>query len=620
MIPLLRYAACFSVLLYLAGVAQAQDKTVPRYVEFRDGSLIRLQVVEEPWKFTVVQGSGAIETTTVFPSAVKSLSLTEDEDFAKKRRLLSAVQKLGSEDFPEREKAWEELRKMGPEIRPDLQACLELTTDEETRVRLHDLLGRLPAPDKAQQKVRVAFDRFQIKSPALALAGWGYLGDQPITVLVNGGRYPLTRKLIMRVTEAAPGALQAVESPKDGFQRVAAKQFPKGCIEEGFESDPTTGRKLQIGENIEKLFVPKGFVLSTSIKTSHVSVNNFSVAGKSGGLSVANHEPLWQGEITIRFVQPGYEQLPAGVSYFGCYIAAVVPGGTELIAYDLQGRELGKIATQQHGTDFLGVRSDIPIHTIRIVPNPQIDRDYTLDDFMFVPAASAQPAHPTKFTVHLTGGDVILCKDVTLQAGKLVLQGLPGGLPDLRLPQDELSQVNFPQRERRRPTSGLFAELSDGSILFAPEPAEPRRMPTFARRPNLLKDRAGLAGLWTARYARKAHAPSAARAALWNEEEQRWEDISYVRLLEEMVLWKTADGKFAATGYQRLPPLWLAAPAQTTTPGQWHVRTTQGEELVLTGGQPLTGQLSDAVNVVWQGTPLRLSAAEVVALFQMPRK
>jgi hypothetical protein len=620
MYRLLRPLGCFAALLLLqAGMARAQDKTVPRFVEFRDGSILRLQVVEEPWKLTVVLGTGKIETMAVKPSAVNSLALTEDEDFAKKRKLLAAVQQLGSSSFPAREQAWQTLFRMGPVIRPDLQACLQLTSDEETRVRLHELVTRLSEADKTPAQVRVAFDRFQIASAAGPIDAWGYLGEQPIGVVVNGRRYPLTRKNVLRVSVAPPGTRPAAEGTLAGFARIGPGDFPKDCVEEGFDTDPLTNRKLQPGENVEKMFVGKGFVLSTSVPKSFVAVNNFVVTGgKSGGLSVANHEPLWEGEITIKFVRPGLEHLPTGVSHFGCYIAAVVPGGTELIAYDLQGRELGKIATRVNGTDFLGVRSEVPIHTIRIVPNPQIDPNYTLDDFIFLPALTAQPAHPTKCTAYLAGGDVVLCKDVTLQSGKVVLHGLPGGLPDLTLPLDELSRVNLPRHDQASPTRGLFAELKDGSVLFAPEPKDPRQMPVFSRRPNLLKDRNGLAGLWTTRSPRKTPPPKTP-TALWSEEEQNWQPVSYVRLLEELVMWKGPDGKFAAAGYQKVPPLWLAPPKAGPT-ASWCVRTTLGEVLVLTEGQSLAGRLSQEVNVTWQGEPLRLPAAEVVAIYRTAGK
>ena len=54
-----------------------------------------------------------------------------------------------------------------------------------------------------------------------------------------------------------------------------------------------------------------------------------------------------------RFCQPGKEHIPAAVEYFGCYITAVEPKGTNLFAYDLQDRELGKIVTQKSGTELL---------------------------------------------------------------------------------------------------------------------------------------------------------------------------------------------------------------------------------------------------------------------------
>jgi hypothetical protein len=291
-----------------------------------------------------------------------------------------------------------------------------------------------------------------------------------------------------------------------------------------------------------------------------------------------------------------------------------------LIAYDLQGREIGKIATQQNGTDFLGVRSAVPIHSIRIVPNIHIDRDYTLDDFIFLPAPTAQAAHPSKFTAHLARGDLILCKDVALQTGKVQLQGLPGGLPDLTLPVDELLRVNMPQREKQNPGTGLFAELSDGSIVFAPEPREARKMPTFVRRPNLLKDRAGLVGLWTGAFARKTYSPAVGQTVVWSAEDQRWEPITDLRLLEEVALWKKADGAFASAGYRKLPSIWFAPPQTAPVPGSWHVRTSLGEDLVLTRDQPFTGQLSESLRVIWQGQPLLLRAAEIVAVQRVTGK
>src|SRR5438270_725111 len=95
----LRAAACLSILIGLTGQAAAQVPTASRYVEFRDGSVIRLQLVDEPLKFLVVRPTGRVETLPVLPSAIKSLVLAEDGDFGKRRQLLSAVQQLAAESF-----------------------------------------------------------------------------------------------------------------------------------------------------------------------------------------------------------------------------------------------------------------------------------------------------------------------------------------------------------------------------------------------------------------------------------------------------------------------------------------------------------------------------------------
>jgi hypothetical protein len=595
----------------------AQEKTVPRYFELRDGSIIRLQVVDEPCAVTVVRGTGRIERLTVPLSRLLSVTLTPEEDFSRKEALLSAVQQLGADDFRQREQAQLTLRKLGAAIRDDLEACLQLSRDTETRARLRALLAALPAAKVPSGRSTAAFDRLHLDEPL-----WGYLGNQGIPIVVGGTRLRLTRRDVQSMTVTRPEGLtpgRPVAVP-EGFARVGENDFPPGCVEEPFERTPE-GRPLQIGENIEKLFISKGFVLSTSITTSYVSVNNYTVQGKSRGLSAATHQPLWEGEITITFVEPGHEQVPAGVSYFGCYIAAVMPRGTSLVAYDLLGRELGKIHTERHNTDFLGVRSSVPIHRIRIVPNIQIDRDYTLDDFIFLPVRSSEFAHPSRYTVLTSGGERVLCTDVSFHKDGVRLHGLAAGLPDQHYPAGAVVRINAPRPEQtmgRTILPGLFAELRDGSLVFGAEPATKHGMPMFARRPQVLKERANLAGVWNSIYPRLPPGPRAG-AVIWDEEEKRWQDISAVRFLEEVVLWKAAGDQFAARGYRKLPPLWLSAPTAAPAPGSWHLRTIQGEDLVLAGAETIAGKLSREVNAIWQGQPLRVPAADLIAIYQVQK-
>jgi hypothetical protein len=611
--PLLSCAA----LCLLAVPAAAQQKTVPRYFEFRDGSILRLEVVDEPRTLTVVRGSGRIESLTVPLSRLGTVMLTPEQDFARKKAVLSAVRQLGADDFRRREQAYARLHKLGAAVRPDLETCLQLTTDAETQARLRALLAGLPAPAKGG-KAAAAFDRLQLGGLL-----WGYLGDQGIPVLVGGSVYRLGRKDVHAMRADPPRTLGPTPNAvPEGFSRIGENDFPPGCVEEGFERTPQ-GRPLQVGENIEKLFISKGFVLSTSIASSYVSVNTYMVQGKSRGLSAATHQPLWEGEITIRFVEPGHEDIPSGVTHFGCYIAAVVPGGTSLVAYDLQGNELGHIDTQRHNTDFLGVRSSVPIHRIRIVPHPELDRDYTLDDFIFLPVRPSEFTRPDRCTVLTAGGERVLCKDVTLGRGEARLHGLPGGLPDRTCKLSELRRLNAPRPARpavKAPAAGVFVELRDGSVIFGgPSPGQPG-MPLFARRPQALKERDNLAGLWGSRYRRLAHAPQGGQAAVWDEDERRWQPASYVRFLEEVVLWKGPGDEFEARGYRKLPPLWLAAPAKGPVAGSWHLRTVQGEDLVLADPEALAGTLSQGVSALWQGQPIRIPAAEVVSIYQARAK
>jgi hypothetical protein len=605
--------ACALLCLSAAAVV-AQERTVPRYFEFRDGSVLRLAVVDEPRTLTVIRGDGRVEAVTVPLSRLTDLTLTPDQDFAKKRAVLSAVRQLGAGDFHKREAAYARLRKLGAAARPDLEACLQLSEDVETQARLRSLLAALPAAPAKAGKPAAAFDRFQLDGQL-----WGYLGDQGIPVLVGGTTHRLTRKDVHAVRSAAPRVLgRPGESVPEGFQRITEKDYPPGCVEEAFERTPQ-GRPLQIGENIEKLFIAKGFVLSTSIATSFVSVNSYVVEGKSRGLSAATHQPLWEGEITITFVEPGREDMPGAVSHFGCYIAAVVPGGTALVAYDLHGRELGKIETQRHNTDFLGVRSSVPIHRIRIIPNLNLDRDYTLDDFIFMPVRPSEFAHPTRYTVLTNSGERVLCRDVTFARGETRLHGLPGGLPDRTCAPGEVARVNAPRPARLpagTPAAGVYAELRDGSVIFGAPAAGRPGMPVFARRPQALKERSNLAGLWGAGYRRMPHAPGPVPAVVWNEDEKRWQNVSAVRFLEEVVLWKGEGDQLESSGYRKLPPLWLAARAKGPVPGSWHLRTAQGEDLVLAGVDTISGTLSQGVSARWQGQPLQVPPADVVAIYQ----
>jgi len=278
----MRRAILLSLAFFPTTVLSAAETTTPRFVEFRDGTVLRVPVVDETWKVPVLKNEGKIEETTVRLSDLQGMTFSAEQGLEKKKGMLATVFKLGSDDFDEREKAQEQLIKMGAAIRPIIALLKDRFSDPEIKARLEVILSHLTADDKTI--AAFPFDVFKGKEVL-----WGDAGEVAITIQVDGKAVRLTRKDI--VGFSVDGSQRLYATGGGTFHQLDDKDFPPGCIEEGFETTPD-GRALKIGENVEKLFIPKGFTLSTSIKTSFVSVNNYEVHGKTHGLSCATHEPL----------------------------------------------------------------------------------------------------------------------------------------------------------------------------------------------------------------------------------------------------------------------------------------------------------------------------------------
>jgi hypothetical protein len=610
----MRAGAGLFLFLALLPLPAAQEAAFQRFIHFRDGSVLRLPIREENWQITLIGANGDVADKSVPLSSLQHLTLTAENNFAEKRALLAAVRKLGSRDFRAREQAQAEILALGQTIRPDLETCLGLARETETRSRLNLILSKWPKTI-GQESARVPFDLLGFEKEI-----WGHVGETGIPVVLQGKTYRLKRADVAGMSIAGPknfGLMVPVSPALSGFRRLQPSDFPPGCIEESFEKTPE-GRPLTVGENIEKLFISKGFVLSTSISTSHVSVNGFRVLGKSGGMSVATHQPVWEGEITVRFVQPGRADIPAGVTHFGCYIAAVVPKGTAMVAYDHDGRELGRILTTMNGHEFLGVASATPIHRIRFIPDPKLDKDYTLDDFIYTAPQSPEARHPEKVTVYLREGDRFHCGDVSLDGDKVLCHRMPAGLPDATFSRGAVLRINAPDQGKPLPTlpPGVFAELKDGSVIFGAL-VKGKDMPVFVHRPDILKKKEQLAGLWGGLFPRLVEAPKNGKTILWNDQQKKWQDVTNVQFAKQIVLVDETMSRLTIS-YDKAPPLWIAPPSPNPAPG-WHVRTKNGDDLVLADG-PFTGRLSREVKATWQGQPLRLRATEVRSIYKVGKK
>jgi hypothetical protein len=618
--------ACLAVaMVHLARCEppEAAPATVERYIEFRDGTLLRLPVVDGELPLSVVRPEGQIGQIHVRWSDLQRLTFTPERLFQKKLDLLQTVARMGDDKFLVREQAQNDLVKMGPSIRGDLEAAAQLFSDLEIRTRLRRILGMMKT-DTLTEEPPAPFDTARLarnKEALLADAG------DAIPVRVDGKTYRLPRRDVAALSATSPEdtSFDLPRPGPKGFRRLQQlEDFPRGCIEEGFETAPD-GRKLVIGENIEKLFITKGFTLSTSIKTSFVSVNNYNVDARTKGLSAATHQPLWEGEITIRFCKPGREKIPAGVTHFGLWIAHVLPNGTALHAYDFKGRELGVIRTTRNGNEFLAVRSSVPIHTLRVVPNVQIDPNYTLDDFIYTPPQTVDTTHPDRYTTLFENGERISCADVSFERGMVRLHGLPGGLPDQSRPLGELLRVTSPaKRWQDLPQSrGVYVELRDGSVLFGAEPATKGARPTFARWPRGLKEPLkeveDIAGIWSGQSPRLELPEKSTPMVVWDRGKGPWLPISKVKLLDDGIEWAAASGT-QKQGYLELPMVWLAR-GNDPPPGSWLVRTIQGESIVLGAkGQPqFNGRLSRELNTVWQNDTLTVPSSEIVSITRVPR-
>jgi hypothetical protein len=594
----------------------AADNTVQRYVELRDGSVLRLQVVDESWKVAVVRAEGKIMEANVRLAEIEQMTFTPERVFEKKKAMLETMLKLGSEEFDEREKAQEELIKMGSAIRPDLELLKDRFSDLETRTRLGNILDKLPMEKETAAAASFPFDVFQGKETL-----WGDAGDNGINVKLDGKTVHLARKDLAGVSAKAPET-SLMQVGGGAFRQLGADDYPKGCIEEGFETAPD-GRKLKVGENVEKVFIKKGFTLATSFKNSFVSVNDFEVKGKTHGLSCATHQPLFHGEITITFCKPGNENIPAAVHYFGTWIAYVEINGTALHAYDMQGKEIGKVAVRKREHDFLGFYSPVPIHSVRVVPNLQIDPDYTLDDFIFTPPQTADFAHPKRCVAQFVEGERLLCGDIQFTPEGVTLKGLAAGLPNFSRSYGSVLYVAPPAKKETtdKPLPAVLLQLQDGSILLGNKSTGDKAAPVFARKPDVLKESDSIVGLWGSLHPRPvwpAEAPAIAR--IEEGKPITWIPITKVKVEPEQISYdqSTPDVKTMTQTYFQTPPL-LLKKATAVEVGNWRIRTVQGEELIVAapGGVPaITGSLLEELKLKWDGKEIKLAVDEITSLLR----
>jgi hypothetical protein len=595
------------------------ERTVTRLALFRDGTVLRLALPDEHLAWQVRSADGRLAPRSLRLSQVDVLQPSRTQPTILLRQIESALVDLGHENFATRGRAQKVLLGMPPAVLPILRDEAARTPDAEIRRRIRQLLAQYP--EERRGSLDDLADRVQLTGEELAR---GDLGAWQLSGKFRGQSLVLGRAETYQIRRELPSGLSAGSSSVRLPARTARipdtdEVFPTESVTRiGFDVDPA-GKAIQPGTDIHATFVPQGFTIKTSIAGSIVSVNPYDVGGRSRGMSCATHAPRFQGELTIRFCQPGNAAMPAGVTRVGFWVAAVSPDGTSLVAYDAQDRQITEIKTINQNKDFLGLESTTPIAYIKIVPNIPIDPDYTIDDLVFDPPRPfVAHGHERLTAIDLRSGERMFAEQATLADGRLVASRLSIGLERVEIPADEVRQIVSPsQRWKAGPAAaGGWARLVDGTtaqlqIVSSGDPATTRLK--LRRWPVDLTSEQ-IAGVWGSkanyREPRASEWPKPGEALLMAEPLQafaKWEFGADGILFRETPNPPTYP-------YDASPPVWFRRPSVPLKP-IGRLRVLGGEEYVLGGGVfEFESWTSAGVAVRWGAERMVFGEHEVIAL------
>jgi hypothetical protein len=564
------------------------NDAVERTVLFRDGTVLRVKLPADgriPWQHVTPDGQ-VIAAPIRYDQVAQVTLVTKPatEQVAEVRRMIAA---LANPDYAARVAAQKELVERGAKFRIILETSFKVTEDFEARWRLEEVLKALPGDEAA---IKADYDLLKTSEDGAEIDG--DVGDWSVTTDYRGTAVTLSRANV-RALRAAPLEFSlTAEPPVAIVNRIAEDRdnlFPKDVVRIDFERGPMD-ESLAVGEDIRRTYVAWGCTFTSVYEGEEkfVSVEPYNVGGRSGGRCAANHNPLYQGVMTVRFCLPGNERAPAGVRYVGFWTSHIAVDGTTLEAYDVRGRRIAEIKTIRSQRDFLALESNTPIAYIKIVPNEEVDPDYAIDDLVFdTPKPLAEAGDPEHYTVLLTSGERLHCD--SLEPGKMVtLKGITIGIDRLEIPLEEVAIVvppKSPALVSAVPESG-FVRLRDGSILRC----QGGERLTPLRLGELVIDAEHVVALW------------GGETTLVDPEMEKWpasgallvEESGETRTVDEWKLgpkWIEADALSALASegakYENSPLVLFAKP-QVRLAGSGLLRLVSGEEIVLTGpkGEP----------------------------------
>lgn len=576
------------VLLALLAPRTTLADDVDRTVLFRDGTVLRVNFPADgriPWQRVTPDGQ-VIASPVRYDQVAQVTLVTKPatEQVAEVRRMIAA---LANPDYDARVAAQKALVERGAKFRIILETSFKVTEDFEARWRLEEVLKALPADEAA---IKADYDLLKTSEDGPEIDG--DVGPWSIDAVYRGAPIHLDRKNV-RALRAAPLEFSlTAEPPVAIVKRITEDRdnlFPKDVVWIDFERGPM-GESMAVGDDIRRTFVAWGctFTSSSGGEGEFVSVEPYNVGGRSGGRCAANHDPLYQGVMTIRFCLPGNERAPAGVRYVGFWTSHIAVDGTSLEAYDVRGRRIAEIKTARTQKDFLALESNTPIAYIKIVPHEEIDPDFAIDDLVFdTPKPLAEAGDPEHYTVLLTSGERLHCE--SLEPGETVtLKGITIGIEQLEIPLEQVAIVvppKSPALVAAVPESG-FVRLGDGSILRC----QGGERLTPLRLADLDISAEDVVALWGGETTLVDPDPGAwpASGALLIQEDGTPLTVDEWKLGPKWIEAGALE-QLAADGakYENSPLVWFAKPTARLA-GSGLLRLVSGEEIVLTGpkGKP----------------------------------
>ena len=444
---------------------------IERTVEFRDGTILRLDLPDEPLPWHKATPDGTVTREPMPWAQVEQLYLVTTPALEKLAEIKGLLNRLASNKFKERVTAHKELIDKGIHFRGVVEEVYKTTTDPEVKWRLENIRGAM------QQNVEPAQYNYDLVTRAsTGEEVEGDVGDLNIEGNFRGAKIPITRQSVCRINRASRTGEAAIGGTLGRAEVISEDRdelFPKNVTRINFDRGPG-GEITIVGKDIRDLYVPLGVTLESEVPNTAdtiISVEEYNVKGRSGEKCAATHDPLYQGTIVIRFCLPGNSGVPAGVHVVGFYTAYIEPEGTALQAYDVHDRLIGEVKTRVRGNDFLALKSATPIAYVKVVPDPEIDEDHAIDDLFFDPPVTlAEASDPKWLTALLVTGERIKCRSFALEGDNVSLKQLSIGVDEVKVPVSEIAAIMPATESVEGPdviTTDCTVLLDDGSIIRA---------------------------------------------------------------------------------------------------------------------------------------------------------